>query len=77
MKKLKPKEVANKIDHAWTYCYCLCVDNNELSKTRVPAIEIAKKYMQAQLETGIPYMFYWYTVNRFSNLNFKFFISGA
>lgn len=63
-KKLKDKETPNKIDHAWTYHYYLCVDNNKLTKTRIPAIEIAKKYMQAQLETGIPYMFYRDTVNR-------------
>lgn len=63
-KKLKPKEKANAIDHAWTYHYGLCVDNNELSKERVQAIDIMKKIMQAQLETGIPYMFYRDIANR-------------
>ncbi|PEN61651.1 ribonucleoside-diphosphate reductase subunit alpha [Bacillus wiedmannii] len=63
-KKLGEKETPNPIDHAWTYHYYQCIDNNELAKTRVPAIELAKKFMQAQLETGIPYMFYRDTVNR-------------
>ncbi|UDY80686.1 ribonucleotide reductase of class Ia (aerobic), alpha subunit [Geobacillus phage GR1] len=63
-KKLGEKETPNPIDHAWTYRYYQCVDNNELSKKRVPAIELMKKIMQAQLETGIPYMFYRDTVNR-------------
>lgn len=63
-KKLKPKEVPNKEDHAWTYHYYLCVDENRLKKKRIPAIELMKKVMMAQLETGIPYMFYRDTVNR-------------
>ena len=63
-KKLKDKEIPNKVDHAWTYHYYLCVDNNKLTKKRIPAIELMKKVMQAQLETGIPYMFYRDTVNR-------------
>jgi len=63
-KKLGDKEIPNPIDHAWTYRYYQCVDNNELSKKRIPAIELMKKIMQSQLETGIPYMFYRDTVNR-------------
>lgn len=63
-KKLGAKETPNPIDHAWTYRYYQCVDNNELNKKRIPAIELMKKVMQAQLETGIPYMFYRDTVNR-------------
>lgn len=63
-KKLGEKEKPNPIDHAWTYHYYLCVDNNELSKIRIPAIEIAKRFMRAQLETGLPYMFYRDTANR-------------
>ncbi|QHM12389.1 ribonucleoside-diphosphate reductase subunit alpha [Bacillus subtilis] len=63
-KKLGEKETPNPIDHAWTYHYYLCVDNNNLDKRRVPAIELKKRYMKAQLETGIPYMFYRDTVNR-------------
>lgn len=63
-KKLKDKETPNAIDHAFTYHYYKCVDNDELSKIRIPAINIMKKIMKAQLETGIPYMFYRDTVNR-------------
>ncbi|PED64006.1 ribonucleoside-diphosphate reductase subunit alpha [Priestia megaterium] len=63
-KKLGEKEKPNPIDHAWTYHYYLCVDNNDLSKTRIPAIELKKQIMIAQLETGIPFMFYRDTVNR-------------
>ena len=40
------------------YHYYKCVDNNELPKKRIPAIELMKKIMMVQLETGIPYMFY-------------------
>lgn len=63
-KKLKDKEQPNEIDHAFTYHYYKCVDNDQLSKVRVQAINIMKKIMKAQLETGIPYMFYRDTVNR-------------
>lgn len=41
-----------------------CVQSNELSKTRVPAIEIMKRIMRSQLETGVPFMFYRDEVNR-------------
>jgi ribonucleoside-diphosphate reductase alpha chain len=41
-----------------------CVQNNELTKEVVPAIEIFKRIMKSQLETGTPFMFYRDTVNR-------------
>lgn len=41
-----------------------CVQNNNLSKEKVPAIEIFKAIMKSQLETGTPYMFYRDEVNR-------------
>jgi ribonucleoside-diphosphate reductase alpha chain len=63
-KRLREKETPNPIDHAWTYHYYLCVDNNELTKKRIPAIELQKRIMKAQLETGIPYEFYRDSVNR-------------
>jgi ribonucleoside-diphosphate reductase alpha chain len=63
-KKLKPKEIPNPVDHAWTYHYYKCVDHPLLRRKRIPAIDLMKKLMQAQLETGIPYMFYRDTVNR-------------
>lgn len=62
--KLEKGETPDKERHAWTYHYYKCVDNNELPKKRVPAIDIMKKIMIVQLETGIPYMFYRDTVNR-------------
>ena len=63
-KKLEDKEKPNPTDHAFTYRYYQCVDNDNLSMKRVEAIHIMKKIMKAQLETGIPYMFYRDTVNR-------------
>lgn len=62
--KLEKGEIPDKEKHAWTYRYYQCVDNNELPKKRIPAINLMKKIMQVQLETGIPYMFYRDTVNR-------------
>ncbi|MGG0667890.1 ribonucleoside-diphosphate reductase subunit alpha [Lederbergia citrisecunda] len=44
--------------------YMECVRNNELSKEVVPAIEIMKRIMKSQLETGTPFMFYRDEVNR-------------
>lgn len=41
-----------------------CVANEKLSKDTVPAIDIMKRIMVSQLETGTPYMFYRDTVNR-------------
>ncbi|MBN8209984.1 ribonucleoside-diphosphate reductase subunit alpha [Bacillus sp. NTK071] len=44
--------------------YAECVNHPELSRKTVPAIEIMKRVMKSQLETGTPYMFYRDTVNR-------------
>lgn len=44
--------------------YMECAMNPELSKEIIPAIEIFKRIMKSQLETGTPYMFYRDTVNR-------------
>lgn len=64
-KKLRKGEIPNPTDHAWTYHYYLCVDNNSLrSRKRMPAIDLMKKIMISQLETGVPFMFYRDTVNR-------------
>jgi ribonucleoside-diphosphate reductase alpha chain len=46
--------------------YWACVNHPELNKKRIPAIEIMKKIMISQLETGTPYMFYRDEVNRFN-----------
>ncbi|WP_082235615.1 ribonucleoside-diphosphate reductase subunit alpha [Halobacillus massiliensis] len=44
--------------------YEACVNNEQLTKEKVPAIEIMKRIMIGQLETGTPYMFYRDEVNR-------------
>ncbi|WP_280770944.1 ribonucleoside-diphosphate reductase subunit alpha [Salipaludibacillus daqingensis] len=44
--------------------YYACVANEDLSSVKVPAIDIMKRVMISQLETGTPYMFYRDTVNR-------------
>ncbi|MGV2622646.1 UNVERIFIED_CONTAM: ribonucleoside-diphosphate reductase subunit alpha [Halobacillus marinus] len=49
--------------------YQACVENPELSKETVPAIEIMKRIMVGQLETGTPYMFYRDEVNRMNPNN--------
>lgn len=41
-----------------------CVRNNNLSKEVIPAMEIMKRILRSQLETGTPFMFYRDTVNR-------------
>ncbi|MEM5009415.1 ribonucleoside-diphosphate reductase subunit alpha [Niallia taxi] len=41
-----------------------CIQNNNLSKEKVSAIDIMKKIMRGQLETGVPFMFYRDEVNR-------------
>ncbi|WP_175988525.1 ribonucleoside-diphosphate reductase subunit alpha [Bacillus sp. Marseille-Q1617] len=44
--------------------YWQCVNHPELSKKTVPAIDLFKRIMISQLETGTPFMFYRDTVNR-------------
>ena len=44
--------------------YAACVAHPELSSTVVPAIDIMKRIMRSQLETGVPFMFYRDEVNR-------------
>lgn len=41
-----------------------CVQSNELTKKRIPAIDIMKRILKSQLETGVPFMFYRDEVNR-------------
>lgn len=41
-----------------------CVQNPNLKKTQVPAIQIMARIMKSQLETGTPFMFYRDEVNR-------------
>ncbi|WP_416150524.1 ribonucleoside-diphosphate reductase subunit alpha [Salipaludibacillus sp. HK11] len=44
--------------------YKACIENDEITSVKVPAIDIMKRVMVSQLETGTPYMFYRDTVNR-------------
>ncbi|WP_181350248.1 ribonucleoside-diphosphate reductase subunit alpha [Thalassobacillus sp. CUG 92003] len=44
--------------------YQACINHPDLSKHRVEAIELMKRIMISQLETGTPYMFYRDEVNR-------------
>lgn len=44
--------------------YLQCVQNERLSKTKVPAIQIMARIMKSQLETGTPFMFYRDEINR-------------
>lgn len=44
--------------------YDECVRSNELTKVKVPAIQIMARVMKSQLETGTPFMFYRDQVNR-------------
>lgn len=44
--------------------YQECIDNQNLNKKRVSAIEVMKGIMKSQLESGTPYMFYRDQVNR-------------
>ena len=41
-----------------------CVQSNQLTKTKIPAIQIMARIMKSQLETGTPFMFYRDEVNR-------------
>jgi ribonucleoside-diphosphate reductase alpha chain len=49
--------------------YSQCVAHPYLSKEKVPAIEVMKRIMVSQLETGTPYMFYRDEVNRMNPNN--------
>ena len=41
-----------------------CVNDQHLSRETVPAIDLMKRIMRSQLETGTPFMFYRDEVNR-------------
>ncbi|SER84405.1 ribonucleoside-diphosphate reductase subunit alpha [Salisediminibacterium halotolerans] len=57
--------------------YEACVNTEELSKDKVEAIDILKRIMVSQLETGTPYMFYRDTVNRLNANNHAGMIYGS
>lgn len=49
---------------SWREKYKACVQNEALTKRVVPAIDIVKRIMKSQLESGTPFMFYRDEVNR-------------
>ncbi|WP_373896320.1 ribonucleoside-diphosphate reductase subunit alpha [Virgibacillus sp. CBA3643] len=53
-----------KGDGSWRRKYEECVQSELLSKRSVPAIDIMKRIMKSQLESGTPFMFYRDEVNR-------------
>src|SRR5699024_10901409 len=53
-----------KGDGEWSKKYQECIDNPNLSRRVVPAIDIMKRILKAQLESGTPFMFYRDEVNR-------------
>src|SRR5699024_11890856 len=56
-----------KGDGEWRNKYKACIENEALSKRKVPAIDIMKRIMISQLESGTPFMFYRDEVNRRNN----------
>ncbi|MFA8438272.1 ribonucleoside-diphosphate reductase subunit alpha [Pueribacillus sp. YX66] len=52
----------------WRRLYAQCIQNEQLTKKKVPAIEIMKRILRSQLESGTPFMFYRDEVNR-QNVN--------
>ncbi|MBP2258908.1 ribonucleoside-diphosphate reductase alpha chain [Virgibacillus campisalis] len=54
---------------SWREKYEACVQSELLSKKKVPAIDIMKRIMKSQLESGTPFMFYRDEVNRTNNNN--------
>lgn len=52
---------------SWRERYLECVASDQLTKRVVPAIDIMKRIMKSQLESGTPFMFYRDEVNRHNN----------
>jgi ribonucleoside-diphosphate reductase alpha chain len=52
---------------SWRDRYLECVASDELTKRVVPAIDMMKRIMKSQLESGTPFMFYRDEVNRQNN----------
>ena len=46
--------------------YQACVDNPDLPRVQIPAIEIMKRIMQSAFETGTPFIFFRDTANRYN-----------
>lgn len=56
---------------SWRDKYHACIANETLSRKKVAAIDIMKRIMVSQLETGTPFMFYRDEVNRRNNNSHK------
>ncbi|RYG72550.1 ribonucleoside-diphosphate reductase subunit alpha [Lentibacillus lipolyticus] len=56
-----------KGEGSWRERYLECVASDKLTKRVVPAIDIMKRIMKSQLESGTPFMFYRDEVNRQNN----------
>ncbi|MFA1822957.1 ribonucleoside-diphosphate reductase subunit alpha [Virgibacillus oceani] len=56
-----------KGEGSWRERYLECVASDELTKRVVPAIDMMKRIMKSQLESGTPFMFYRDEVNRQNN----------
>lgn len=56
-----------KGEGSWRERYEACIQSDVLSKKVVPAIDIMKRIMKSQLESGTPFMFYRDEVNRANN----------
>src|SRR5690625_3087333 len=52
---------------SWRERYLECVASDKLTKRVVPAIDMMKRIMKSQLESGTPFMFYRDEVNRQNN----------
>src|SRR5690625_6567003 len=52
---------------SWREKYQAGINEEQLTKRKVPAIEIMKRIMKSQLESGTPFMFYRDEVNRKNN----------
>ncbi len=60
-----------KGDGHWRRKYEECVKNEHLDREKVPAIDIMKRIMRSQLESGMPFMFYRDEVNRQNPIHMK------
>nr|WP_281176332.1 ribonucleoside-diphosphate reductase subunit alpha [Alicyclobacillus ferrooxydans] len=62
------KAMGFRLEDAWgeefERRYQACVDNSELDRIEIPAIEIMKRILQSTFETGTPFVFFRDTANR-------------
>ena len=65
--KLEDLYDEEKGNGSWREKYMECVASPDLSRKTIPAINIMKRVMKSQLESGTPFMFYRDEVNRKNN----------